>query len=53
MKATGDGNCLFRSASVLLVGEEYLANILRLFAVLQAVLHFDHYMAKVRICNAH
>lgn len=43
----GDGNCLFCSASLLLVGEESLASVLRLLAVVQAVTHFDHYMPKV------
>lgn len=47
VKSTGDGNCLFCSASLLLVGEESLASVLRLLAVVQAVTHFDHYLAKV------
>lgn len=47
MDATADGNCLFHSVSISIVGSEYLATSLRLFAVLQAVIHFDHYMEKV------
>jgi hypothetical protein len=46
VKATGDGNCLFHSASISLVGEEQLSNKLRLYSVLQAVLHYDEYMKK-------
>ena len=42
-----DGNCLFNSISICMVGSEYLATILRLFAVLQAVIHFDRYTDKV------
>lgn len=49
MKSTGDGNCLFHSASIALVGNEDISNNLRLFATLHAVLHLDHYMTKVNI----
>ena len=47
MKSTADGNCLFHSASIALLGNEDISSTLRLFAVLHAVLHFEHYMTKV------
>ena len=47
MESTADGNCLFHSASIALLGNEDISSTLRLFAVLHAVLHFEHYMTKV------
>ena len=53
MTATADGNCLFHSASIALLGNEDISRTLRLFAVLHAVLHFEHYMTKVNSLKLH
>ena len=47
VQSTGDGNCLFNSVSIGLIGDESLGTSLRLMAVLHAVQHFDHYMEAV------
>ena len=47
LHATGDGNCLFNSASILLFGSEGYSVHLRLSTVIHAVDHFDHYLKMV------
>ena len=47
VESTGDGNCLFNSVSIGLIGDESLGTFLRLITVLHAVQHFDHYMEAV------
>ena len=47
LKATGDGNCLYNSVSILLFGNEEQAVLLRLASVEYAISHFKHYMEMV------
>jgi len=47
LKATGDGNCLYNSVSILLFGDEEQAVLLRLQSVEYAISHFKHYMEMV------
>ena len=47
-KVTGDGNCLFNSVSVLLVGSEDLAATLRLLTAAELYLHQDFYANHLR-----
>lgn len=42
-KVSGDGNCLFNSASVLITGSEDLAVTLRLLTAAELFLHPDFY----------
>lgn len=47
LKATGNGNCLYNSVSILLYGDEEQAVLLRLASVEYAITHFKHYMETV------
>ncbi len=49
VKATPNGNCLFHSVSILLVGNETLAGILRLLTVAELFAHSDFYAAHPQI----
>ena len=44
---TGEGNCLYCSASISLNGDESLANLMRVASVLHAVSHIEHYIKMV------
>lgn len=46
-KSTGNGNCLYNSVSILLSGNEFDADLLRLSSVINAVDHFSLYLTKV------
>ncbi len=43
MKATGNGDCFFNSASILLVGNESLSTVLRLLIAAEIFLHATFY----------
>ena len=43
LKATGNGNCLFNSASILLIGDESLHGVLRLLTAAEIFLHNNFY----------
>ena len=43
IKTSGDGNCLYRSASRILVGNEDLHLLLRLFTAIELFLHASYY----------
>lgn len=43
LKATADGNCLFNSASILLVGDESASHVLRLLTVVELFLKPQYY----------
>ena len=47
LAATGDGNCLYNSISILFFGDERHAALLRLFSIVHACDHFDHYIVTV------
>ena len=43
IKTSGDGNCLYRSASLILVGNEDLHLLLRLLTAIELFLHASYY----------
>ena len=45
--ATGNGNCMYNSVSLLIFGSERYASHLRLLSAIHALDHFDHYLATV------
>lgn len=43
LKATGNGNCFFNAASILLIGNESLHGVLRLLTAIEIFLHCNFY----------
>ena len=47
LAATGDGNCMYNSVSILMFGSEGYAAHLRLLSAIHALDPFDHYLTTV------
>jgi hypothetical protein len=48
LKSTGNGNCLFNSVSILLIGNESLHGVLRLLTAAEIFLHYIFYASHPR-----
>ncbi|XP_057292121.1 uncharacterized protein LOC130614699 [Hydractinia symbiolongicarpus] len=51
VSVSGDGNCLYRSISVLLVGDKTLASILRILTSLD--IQCSNYLLTIFLCNVY
>ena len=52
LKATADGNCLFNSASILLVGDESASHMLRLLTAVELFLNPQYYANHSKLTEA-
>ena len=52
LQATADGNCLFNSASILLVGDESASHMLRLLTAVELFLNPQHYANHPKLTEA-
>ena len=52
LKATGDGNCLFNSASILLVSDESASHMLRLLTAVELFLNPQYYANHPKLTEA-
>ena len=53
LRTTGDGNCLFNSCSLALIGDETISATLRFLACIEIYLNADYYSAHPTILSAH
>ena len=51
LQSTGDGNCLFNSASILLTGNESISKELRLKTCIELALNLPYYQQHPKLCN--